>query len=322
MDKVLNQIEPFNPEDFLILIVDDISKNLQLVVEILDEVGYATTFAISGKQALERVKIAHPDLILLDLMMPEMNGLQVCEKLKSDANYAEIPIIFLTASDEQEDLLQAFKMGAVDYVTKPFKSGELLARVKTHLELKRTKDALKMAYAELEKLANTDPLTGVANRRALLNFGEQEFYRAQRYHCPFSLLIIDLDYFKKINDSYGHDIGDLALKTVTEAVNKAIRKIDLLGRFGGEEFVVILPGTKLKDACIVAQRICRLISEVSLSVEQKTLNMTASIGVAAYNKKDKTINEIIHRADQGLYQAKNQGRNQVVVYDIGTVENG
>ncbi|WP_041933210.1 diguanylate cyclase [Gloeothece verrucosa] len=316
MNSQLNKIKPFNPEDFLILVVDDLSKNLQLVVDILDHSGYATTFATSGQQAFERVRTAHPDLILLDLMMPEMNGLQVCEKLKSNQEYQEIPIIFLTASDEEGDLLEAFKLGAVDYVTKPFRAAELLARVKNHLELKRTRDELKAAYAQLELLVNIDPLTNVANRRALFKFGEQELYRAQRYHCSFSILLIDLDYFKHINDSYGHAMGDTVLKIVCNAINNSIRQIDLLGRFGGEEFVVILPKTKLKEAIIVAERIRKTISELSLLVGQKTLKITASIGLATYNQKDATLDEVLHRADKGLYLAKERGRNQVVIYDL------
>ena len=139
----------FNPEEFLVLVVDDASKNLQVVGAMLDRVGYATTFATSGQQALDRIQTAKPDLILLDLMMPEMDGLQVCKHLKANAAHCEIPVIFLTASHDRDHLLQSFEQGAVDYITKPFHPPELLARVRTHLELKHTKDVLEQTLSEL-----------------------------------------------------------------------------------------------------------------------------------------------------------------------------
>ena len=154
--KKMKTLEPFDPEKFLILIVDDIRKNLQLLIEILDTVGYRTTFALSGKQAIERLKGTKQDLILLDLMMPEINGIEVCKRLQQDENTAKIPIIFLTAATETNYLLNAFEAGAVDYITKPFRTPELLARVKIHLDLKRTKDQLEKAYDEMKRIAATD----------------------------------------------------------------------------------------------------------------------------------------------------------------------
>nr|WP_317265668.1 diguanylate cyclase [Arthrospira sp. SH-MAG29] len=304
----------FQPENFLILIVDDVSKNLQVVGAMLDDVGYATTFATSGKQAIERVKTANPDLILLDLMMPEINGLQVCEHLKADPLYAEIPIIFLTASNESEHLLQAFSQGAVDYVTKPYKAPELLARVKTHLELKYTRDELKQALVELEKLATTDPLTGIANRRHLLTLGEREFQRTHRYKNPFSVLMIDIDHFKLINDNYGHSIGDKALKIMADITVNALRKVDIFGRFGGEEFVVFLPETKADEALVVAERIREAIATTPIYVDDQTIHITVSIGVTIYNSSEISLDGLLMEADKALYDAKKQGRNQVVIY--------
>ncbi|XDE61958.1 diguanylate cyclase [Arthrospira platensis BEA 1257B] len=304
----------FQPENFLILIVDDVSKNLQVVGAMLDDVGYATTFATSGKQAIERVKTANPDLILLDLMMPEINGLQVCEHLKADPLYAEIPIIFLTVSNESEHLLQAFSQGAVDYVTKPYKAPELLARVKTHLELKYTRDQLKTALVELEKLATTDPLTGIANRRHLLTLAEREFQRTQRYHNPFSVLMIDIDHFKLINDNYGHNIGDEALKIMADVTVNALRKVDIFGRFGGEEFVVFLPETQADEALLVAERIRKAIAQTPIYVEGQTINITVSIGVTIYESSEISLDGLLMEADKALYDAKKQGRNQVVIY--------
>lgn len=315
-DLIFNNImKDFNSSDFLILVVDDISSNLQIIGEILDNAGYATTFAISGKQALERISKAHPDLVLLDLMMPEMNGLRVCEILKSDADYCDIPIIFLTASNEQNHLLQAFEKGAVDYITKPFNFRELLARVKTHLELKYTRDKLKKALAELEKLATTDPLTGISNRRYLLALGEREFRRVCRYNRPFSILMLDLDRFKNINDTYGHEIGDDVLKKIAKVTANALRSVDSFGRFGGEEFVVLLPETNLKDAIEVAERIGQNIAEMQFFHLEKMIGVTTSIGVSSYQVGDRRIDDIIRRADKGLYQAKRSGRNRVIAIE-------
>jgi diguanylate cyclase (GGDEF)-like protein len=305
----------FNPEQFLILVVDDMSQNLQVVGSILDDIGYATTFATTGDQAIKRVSTAKPDLILLDLMMPEVNGLEVCKILKSDPNHQEIPIMFLTASNEKEHLIQAFEEGAVDYITKPFSVPELLARVRTHLELKHTRDELKKALMELEKLATTDPLTGVYNRRQLFKIGEQELQRSQRHNRPLSILMLDIDHFKKINDLYGHSVGDQALIFLTETIIKSLRTSDFFGRFGGEEFVVILPETTLTEALDIAERLRRHIAEISFLSSGQFISLTVSIGVANFETSSANFDYLLHKADQALYEAKHQGRNRVVTID-------
>jgi diguanylate cyclase (GGDEF)-like protein len=312
-------MKPFHPEEFLILIVDDIPQNLQVIGDILEDVGYETTFATSGEQALERAKIAHPDLILLDLMMPEMNGLQVCEHIKSDPKLAVITIIFLTASNEKNHLIQAFNLGAVDYITKPFNPQELLSRVRTHLELKSTRDQLKEALQqqfkltqELEKLATIDALTQVWNRRQLLQIGQHEINRAKRYNRDLSVLMIDIDHFKKINDTYGHGVGDEVLKTVAQTMLKSIRIADRLGRFGGEEFVIFLPESDSKGANHLAERIRKIIANLIISAPDVDFSLTVSIGVATY-QNHQSLEDVIKRADDALYQAKNQGRNRVVM---------
>lgn len=331
----MKNLSPFQPDDYLLLVVDDIRENLQLLIEILDKFGYGTTFAVNGSQALKRVKMAQPDLILLDLMMPKMSGLEVCQILKADEKTADIPIIFLTASNESDHLVQAFEHGAVDYVTKPFKTPELLARIKTHLELKRTKDELQKAYQEMQIIAATDELTGIANRRTIFNIGKQEFNRSQRYHSPLSLLVIDIDYFKQINDNYGHDIGDEALKLVVNVILQDLRKVDYLGRLethqespekrehfgrlGGEEFIVILPETPLEGATLAAKRLCHAIAQHSLQLEDRIVKMTVSIGVSSYHPNDSKINDVLKRADMALYEAKKQGRNRVAVIKSDTL---
>ncbi len=306
-----NQNRPFEPESFLILVVDDVTKNLQLVMEILEQIGYETTFATGGKKALERVETVKPDLILLDLMMPDMGGLEVCEILKADPRYQKIPIIFLTASNEQESLIDAFEKGAVDYVTKPFHSAELLARVRTHLELKQARDDLHEAYEALERLVVVDPLTGVANRRAIDTFTQEEYERAQRYKTDFSLLMIDLDHFKKVNDIYGHYIGDECLKIVAEKLDNSLRTVDQFGRFGGEEFVAILPETSLTEAIKVAERLRIAVNQLVPDIKNFSSSLSVSIGVSGFQEKDQSPIDIFKRADKALYEAKEMGRNLV-----------
>ncbi|MCZ8190096.1 MAG: diguanylate cyclase [Microcystis sp. LE19-338.1B] len=301
----------FCPEDCLVLVVDDVSKNLELAVKILDSAGYATICASSFKQAIERVKTANPDLILLDLMMPNMEGLELCRRLKIDALSAHIPIIFMTASKEKEDIINAFNSGAVDYVTKPFHSWELLARVKIHLELKKTQEELKNINSQLEKLVITDSLTGVNNRREILDLGEKELQRCRRYDRYFSVLVIDIDHFKHINDTFGHLLGDKTLITVAGAIKNCLRQVDSFGRFGGEEFVAILPETNLQDAATTAQRICQVINELNIEINRQKVRVTASIGVATFSHEDNNLEAVIERADHAMFAAKNQGRNRV-----------
>ena len=304
-------MKPFNPGEFLVLVVDDVSHNLEVIADILEEVGYDTTFATSGEQALERIKTAQPDLILLDLMMPGMNGFEVCYQLKRDSQLEEIPVIFLTASHEKDHLIGAFEKGAVDYITKPFNTPELLARVRTHLELKHTQDQLRQCLNELEKLAITDSLTEIWNRRRISELAQREFNRACRYNRPFSLIIFDIDTFKKVNDTYGHAVGDQVLKIIAKTVLGSLRKVDFFGRWGGEEFLVILPEIEVKTAINVAERLRKCIAKTVIPLEENFLQVTVSIGVASYQPADKKIDDILQRADQSLYSAKKQGRNQV-----------
>ncbi len=315
IDPLWFPVKPFNPKEFLVLIVDDVRSNLKVVGAILDRVGYSTTFATSGQQAFERMKKSKPDLILLDVMMPEMDGIEVCKQIKGMSQYEEIPIIFVTASHENKTIMEAFEQGAVDYITKPFYSGELLARVKIHLELKYTRDELKKTLISLNTLATIDGLTGVFNRRHLFILAEQEFHRVRRYGSSFSVFILDVDHFKQINDNYGHNIGDETLKSLAITTQELLRKVDLFGRFGGEEFVVFLPETDIDQALQVAERIRQKIANLNLEFDSKILPITVSIGLATYVSTDPTIDEMLKRADLALYEAKRGGRNQVVVYD-------
>ena len=311
-------MELFQPNECLILIVDDVPNNLRLLDEILDEMSYDTIFANSGKQAVEIVEnlTVQIDLILLDLMMPEMDWIEVCTIIKSNPMCKDIPVIFITADESPQSLLNAFKTGAIDYLKKPLDKAELLLRVENQLKLnkvyaglRRSNDELLEAYALLQQLATVDPLTGLENRRSLMDFSEVQLKLAQRYKSFFSILLIDLDYFKKINDTYGHLIGDEILKNIAKILKESLRNVDHIGRFGGEEFIVILPNTTLKNAVLVAEKVRDAIANFVHNIEEQNIQTTVSIGIASYNPLDDDVNQIIERADHALYTAKSSGRN-------------
>lgn len=199
----------------------------------------------------------------------------------------------------------------MDYINKPFRSWELLARFKIHLELKKTQEELKNINSQLEKLVITDSLTGVNNRREILSLGEKEVQRCRRYYRYFSVLVIDIDHFKHINDTFGHILGDKTLITVAGAIKNCLRQVDSFGRFGGEEFVAILPETNLQDAATTAQRICQVINKLNIEIDRQKVRVTASIGVATFSPKDNNLEAVIERADHAMFAAKNQGRNRV-----------
>lgn len=327
----------FQPQNFLILVVDDSATNLKVVGRILNDAGYETTFATQGRQVMQRVEQAQPDLILLDLMMPDISGIMVCEQLQAHPDYHNIPVIFLTASQAQEHVLEAFQIGAVDYVTKPFQRLELLARIKTHLllkhmtdQLKQTSQELKIALEKAERLSQIDPLTNISNRRYFFEQAELEYVRSQRYDLVFSVLMVDIDHFKAINDGYGHQIGDQVISGVAQTLANTLRQVDLIGRYGGEEFALLLPETPLMAAALVGERLRQRVANLSFPVKLRnanlvklntnqlsqvhevadTLQVTISIGAAEYRKTDSSIDDALERADQALYQAKANGRNQ------------
>ncbi|AFY79623.1 MAG: diguanylate cyclase [Hydrococcus sp. C42_A2020_068] len=306
-------MKAFNPQDFHILIVDGTSDNdnLQPTIARLAATGYDISFVANEQEALEAIKQLQPDLILFNLTKQDANPLEIGKTLHAHSEYARIPKLFLTANREQEALLETLDSGMVDSLSQPSNELEVLACIRTHLKLKRNWDELQKAYSELEKLVNTDPLTGVANRRALLAFGEREFNRAKRYAHPFSVLAIDIDRFKQINDTYGHDIGDRVLIAMSRSITQYLRQVDCFGRFGGEEFLVFLPETEELQATKVAERIRKRIAKNSLQVAEQTVTITISIGIATYQPGDGTLDAIIKRADRSLYSAKEQGRNRV-----------
>ncbi|PLX67053.1 MAG: diguanylate cyclase response regulator [Denitrovibrio sp.] len=302
-----------------VLIVDDNQQNLKILGNVLKEhTYYGLAFAMNGEEALEYLSKSLPDMILLDVMMTGMDGFQVCEKLQESEETADIPVIFITAKSEPEDIVKGFNVGGVDYVTKPFNEAELLVRINTHMELKRSRDMLEEknreltdAYDKIEYLALTDTLTGVANRRHISNLMGKEVSRCRRNGGTFSMLMCDIDFFKKVNDTYGHDTGDYVLKRVTELIQGRLRGQDVLSRWGGEEFLVMLPETAIDDAVVAAEKLRTTIEATEMEFGEHRFSITLTIGVATY-EKELGIEKSIKKADDALYQGKQTGRNKVV----------
>lgn len=294
-----------------VLVIDDEKVNCNVLVALLDD--YKVIVAKNGEQALKRARAnPPPDLILLDVVMPEMDGYEVCRSLKSDPLTQDIPIIFITVKATIEDEAEGLKMGAVDYISKPFSPAIVQARVANHMQLKKQRDIL-------ESLNVTDSLTNIANRRKFDRYMHHEWKTALRTSCPISLIIADIDNFKEYNDHYGHCAGDECLKAVAKALEEhADRDVDLVARYGGEEFGIVLPHTNLNGARYVADKMQAAIEALQIEHDYSTSGasiVTVSLGISTISAKaDEGPKLLIERADKALYQAKKNGRNQVCEY--------
>lgn len=300
-----------NEAKSIVLIVDDTPMNIQVLSGMLSK-EYEVRIATRGDKALEIARSdMPPDLILLDIMMPEMDGYEVCKQLKADPNTAEIPVMFVTAKSEIEDETYGFSLGAVDYITKPFHLPIVQARVQTHLRMRKQAKLL-------EEYAFLDPLTHISNRRKFELHFEEEWRRALRNKEPLSLFMIDIDFFKGYNDSLGHGEGDICLqKVATSIVQSCSRGGELAARYGGEEFIVLLPHCNEEAAHQSAENIRQAVEAMQISHPTSTVSphVTVSIGYATANPVDKTVDmkSLTKLADDGLYYAKEHGRNQVGV---------
>lgn len=290
-----------------VLIVDDMPMNIRALSVILES-DYEVLVATSGTDALEKAAREKPDLILLDVIMPGMDGYAVCAHLKQDAVTKEIPIVFITAMDQEEDETRGLELGAIDYITKPLRPAIVKARVRNHIEFKKSKDILA-------SLSSVDGLTGIANRRRFDDYLEQEWLRAIRTKSPLALVLIDLDFFKPYNDTYGHLAGDDCLGRVAHALAATFKRpADLVARFGGEEFACVLPETDLSGAILVANQLLHGVASLGIPHSRSAVApcVTISLGTAAIlPPAGLTPEELIRWADEQLYLAKKEGRNRV-----------
>jgi len=298
-----------------VLIIDD-SKTIHAVVKSkLSDEPIEFHSALNGKVGLELAAALQPDLILLDLELPDLNGFEVCRLLKADPATMIIPIIFLTGASSTEQKIKGLQLGAADYVTKPFDVAELLARVGASL---RTKFLLDL----LSKKAMIDGLTGLWNRSYLDQRLNAELSLSARTGQTFSCIMADVDHFKAINDTYGHAFGDLALRTTSQIFAENTRAEDIVCRYGGEEFAILLPGVGAVGAGAFAERMRDKVSQLVLLHGSGVVRLTCSFGIAEILKDNVAGASPIQLADQALYQAKRTGRNRVVAADSQTIERG
>jgi diguanylate cyclase (GGDEF)-like protein len=289
-----------------VLVVDDESLYLDLIADILGD-DYKVLVATEGVAGLEIAASNSPQLVLLDLMMPGIDGFEVYRCLKADQRTCSIPAIFITGRSDLAAEIKGLKMGAVDYITKPFNPDLVRARVNTHVNFKLMRDKLAL-------LAATDGLTGLANRSHFDSMLAYEYARHLRSGKELSLVILDIDHFKAFNDIYGHVPGDECLREIARAMTRTVcRATDLLARYGGEEFVVLLPETHLKGAVVVAEKVRECISNLALTHSHSSTGyVTASLGVASRKfLAGSSIVDVVHEADMQLYEAKAGGRNRV-----------
>jgi len=289
-----------------ILVVDDNPDKLQLIEAALSLAGYQITTASDGIEALAAIESYQPDLVITDVMMPRMNGYELAQRIRANPVTKFIPVIMQTAAGRRvEDLRRASEVGALGYITDPTDIDLLLARTRTLLEFK--------AYLDVcEEAAFTDHLTGLANRRRFERQLEREVARVERFEHPFTLLMLDIDNFKNLNDSFGHDTGDDAIRRLSKVLREGTRGIDLAARIGGEEFAVLLVETSREGGFEVAERLRAAIK--SLEIPQAG-HITASFGVAECPRDAQTAADILKAADVALYEAKRNGRDQVVALE-------
>lgn len=303
-----------------VMIVDDVPKNLQVLCNILGKENYKIAIAQNGRQALDMVEKVLPDLILLDILMPGINGFEVCKRLKESERTREIPVIFLTAKTELEDIVKGFEIGAVDYFTKPFNEAELLAIIKTHLELSNVrKELIKMdeelreAQKALELAARTDHLTQLINRRGILEDLHKEKARFDENQTTFSLILGDIDDLKTINEKYGNDCGDQVLASVAKTMKSLAGKQDHVARWGEEEFLILLPETSLEGGMMIAEKIRQAISNQDLTYNNTKVSVTMTFGTGAYGSScSGTIENCIKAVDIAVKEGKAKGKNCVV----------
>ncbi len=288
-----------------VLIIDDSPDAIAVAkARLAREEGLEILTADGGHAGLDIARRVVPDLVLLDLAMPDLSGFEVLRALKADPALCSVPVIFLSGSGSIEEKVRGLDMGAVDYVTKPFDAVELRARVRAALRSKHFQDML-IEYAHI------DPLTGLPNRRALMQRLADEWSRIQRHGGSLSFIMADIDHFKRVNDTYGHSAGDQVLQAVAKAIASQCRQTDLPTRYGGEEFGIIVPGEMADGAALLAERCRQNVADAHVRLGESHAQVTMSMGVAD-SSQAASPEALIQQADKALYAAKAQGRNCVV----------
>ena len=312
-----------------ILVAEDDPEINNLTTLTLRMDGYEVVSCFSGREALQGILEEAPDLVMLDVMMPGMNGYEVAREMQTRPSFANIPVIFVTGQRDMEDRVQGLEM-AVDYICKPYAVPELLARVRSAVRVRRLQE-------QLEKLAITDELTGLTNRRGFMAHLEEELWRARRFGHPITVLLLDLDHFKRVNDTWGHANGDAVLKAFAQVLESSSRRTDKVGRMGGEEFAAVLSETDSEGAKFFSEKVRATTESLEIHSGQERIAITVSIGAvtvppppdiqeneqlspAALPAMTELASHFLKAADDCLYQAKDAGRNRVILREVPTIE--
>jgi diguanylate cyclase (GGDEF)-like protein len=297
-----------------ILVVDDSEPMRCRIRTILTDSEVAATCYEAGT-GLEAIKILLEkpvDLVICDAIMPEMDGHKFLALKQQQQKLQEVPVIMLTSQEQVDLKIRALEEGACDYIVKPFHEGELVARVKVHLKIKFLQDELRKKNEEVLQLAGIDHLTGFSNRHRFMESFEREFYRSKRHKMDLSFVILDIDFFKQINDRFGHLVGDAVLIQVGRMIAQRVRLSDLIGRYGGDELILLLPQTDLPGATRLTEQIRTQIESSEFTGATDPLKMTVSAGVGSYPHLSlETVDELVLKADEALYRAKAYGRNRI-----------
>ena len=302
-----------------ILVAEDDLVSRHRLESLLRTWGYTVAVAVDGAEALRRLEEPEPPrLVVLDRMMPRVDGLDVCRAIRNAESEEYVYVILLTAHDRQEDLIEGFAAGADDYVVKPFEVEELRARVKTGARIIELQEELIAAREELRIESMHDSLTRVLNRVAFFETFHRETARARRKKTPLALIMADVDHFKTINDRYGHIAGDAVLRETARRLRASLRASDAIGRYGGEEFVIVAPECGVADGLALGERFRDAVASVPVAVANQLVTITLSVGIAATSDMDEA-EHLLRAADEALYKAKQGGRNRVVAGELNSL---
>lgn len=295
-----------------VLIIDDSRLMVEFAKNILTKTGYSVFTASDGISGIEIASREKPLVVLLDVIMPGIDGYETCKRLKESESTSNISVIMLTSKAEPADKIRALAMGAVDYVTKPFDAGELIARVNTHVKLQELYEALQERNRALEDLAIRDGLTTLYNHRYFQEQLAGEMGKSKRYGDPLACILLDIDHFKQFNDKYGHQAGDAILSHIGSMLKQLTRSGDIPARYGGEEFAVLLPRCDAQTAQTCGERLRRSVEEHDFNYKDSRFNVTISVGVACFpDERISLAKDLVEAADKALYTAKRAGRNKV-----------
>lgn len=296
-----------------ILIAEDSLVQRQILKGVLEEWGYEVVCTADGKEAWNLLQDEDaPQLALLDWIMPEMDGAQVCQKVRERGSEPYTYLILITSLDDKADTVAGLDAGADDYLTKPYDAGELRARLRAGERILELQQQLIDAREELRRQALHDPLTGIFNRGAVIDALEREFARSQRTSSSVAVILSDLDHFKTINDTHGHPVGDAVLIEAARRMSQAVRPYDVVGRYGGEEFMTVAPGCNATQARVVAEQQRVLVGKEPIFLGGITIPVTISLGIASSVEfPNASVDDLIAAADAALYRAKRKGRNQI-----------